>query len=83
MQYKTLIVIIILKLNEKLFKVTISGAAGSGKTTHSFIDGNQNLVNYHVDKVLMLFNKFFISSPLYQLEDLIGDKKVLLLNHEV
>ena len=65
---------------KKLFKVIISGPAASGKTTLlHLLDGHQNLVNYHHDKVLMLFDKFFISNPIYKLKDLIGDKKSIII----
>jgi len=58
----------------------ISGSAASGKTTLlHLLDGHQNLVNYHHDKVLKLFSKFFISSPLYLFKDLIGDKKSIII----
>lgn len=68
---------------KKLFKVMISGPAGSGKTSLlHLLDGSQNLVNYHHDKVLKLFNKFFISNPLYLLKDLIGDKKKIIIKSQ-
>ena len=61
----------------------ISGPASSGKTSLlHLLDGSQNLVNYHHDKVLKLFNKFFISNPLYLLNDLIGDKKKIIIKSQ-
>lgn len=48
---------------KKIFKIIISGPRTSGKTTLlHLLDSTTNVVNFHHDKILNLFNKIFLKN---------------------
>jgi hypothetical protein len=48
---------------KKIFKIIIAGPRTSGKTTLlHMLDGEKNVVNFHHDKILCLFNKIFLEN---------------------
>ena len=63
-----------------LSKVIISGPRTSGKTTLlHLLDGDDNLINYNHDKILLLFNKLFIENYREELKkDSIRKKSIII-----
>ena len=63
-----------------LSKVIISGPRTSGKTTLlHLLDGDDNLINYNHDKILLLFNKIFIENYREELKkDSIRKKSIII-----
>ena len=63
-----------------LSKIIISGPRTSGKTTLlHLLDGDDNLINYNHDKILLLFNKIFIENYREELKkDSIRKKSIII-----